>query len=48
VHAVIVEGVPACSLGTLAIAGEIGLAHTFIDEIVLAGDVMHIERGLAD
>jgi hypothetical protein len=48
VHAVIVEGVPACSLDTLAIAGEIGLAHTFIDEIVLAGDVMHIECGLAD
>jgi hypothetical protein len=32
----------------LAVTGEICLAHSLIDEIVLAGDVMHIECGLAD
>ena len=44
----IVEGVPARTLGAFAVAREIGLAHAFIDEVVFARHVMHIERGLTD
>jgi hypothetical protein len=44
-HTAVIEGIPALALGELAIAVEIGLAGAFVDDIVLAWNVMHIELG---
>jgi hypothetical protein len=45
-NAVVVEAIPALTFGALAVAVEIGLALSLIDEVVLAGHVMHVELGL--
>ena len=34
-----------CALGALAVAFEIGLALVLVDEVVLAGHVVHVEAG---
>ncbi len=47
VHAVGVERVPAGALGAAAVALAVEL-DLFVEEIVLAGHVMHVELGLRD
>ena len=47
VHAVGVEAVPAGALGAAAIALAVEL-HVIIEDVVLAGHVMHVEAGLGD
>src|SRR6478752_2730704 len=46
VNAVIVEAVPTRALGALAVTGEIGLAQALVDDVMLTGNVVHIELGL--
>src|SRR6476659_10984812 len=48
VNAVIVEAVPTRALGALTVTGEIGLAQALVDDVMLAGNVVHIELGLTD
>ena len=48
VHAGLIEAVPAGALGVLAVALEIGLAGPLIDDIVLTGNVVHLQTGAAD
>src|SRR5262249_14422535 len=48
VDAMVVEAVPTLPLGSFAVAVEISLAHTLIHEVVLAGNVVNVELGLAD
>ena len=48
VHAALIEAVPAGALGVLAVALEIGLAGPLIDDVVLAGNVVHLQTGAAD
>src|SRR5271170_3535549 len=48
VNAVIIEGIPACALRALAVAIEIGLAPVFIDDVVLTGNPMRLQAGLAE
>src|SRR4029077_12668846 len=48
VHAVVVETVPALSLGSFTVAVEIGLAEALVDDVVLARNVVDIELGLTD
>src|ERR1700761_8539081 len=47
VNAVSVEGIIACALGAAAIAVAIEL-DVFVEEIVLARYIMHVEFGLRD
>ena len=47
VHAVGVEAVPAGALGAASVAVEVKLLVR-IEEVVLAGDVMHVEPRLRD
>ena len=46
VHAAGVEGIPAGALGAAAVALAIEL-DLLVDEVVLAGHVMHVELGSA-
>ena len=48
VHAVIVEAVPARAFRSLAVTVEIGLAARFIDDVVLAGNVVDLQPGFAE
>ena len=43
VDAVLVEAVPAAALGVLAVAFEIGFASALIDDVVLAGHIVHVD-----
>ena len=45
---VLVEGIPACALGVLAVALEIGFERHFVEVIVLARHVVHVEAHAAD
>ena len=47
VSAARIEGIPAVALGALAVAIEIELAIV-VENVVLAGHIMHVEPGLAD
>src|ERR1700719_787160 len=46
--AIVVERIPAGALGVLAVALEVGLARRFVDEVVFARHVVHVEPGGAD
>ena len=46
-HAAGVEAVPAVALGAAAVALAVELG-VLVDDVVLAGDVMHVELGLRD
>src|SRR5215471_16367402 len=48
VHAAVVEGIPTFALRELAVAVEIGLAGTFVDDVVLTWHIMNIESGVRD
>jgi hypothetical protein len=47
-YAVVVEAVPALTLGAFAVAFEIELAQALVDEVVLARNVVHVEARLSD
>src|SRR5262249_59705022 len=47
-YAVVVEAVPALTLGAFAVAVEIGLSQALVDEVVLAGNVVHVEVCFTD
>ena len=48
VHAVGIEAVPAGALGAASVAVAIELALVFVEQVVLAGHVVHVEAGLRD
>src|SRR4029077_12243286 len=48
VYAVLVEAVPAAPLGVLAVALEVSLARALIDDVVLAGHIVHVKTRAAD
>src|SRR5262249_53882793 len=47
-YAVVVEAVPALTLGAFAVAVEIGLSQALVDEVVLAWNIVHVEVCFAD
>src|SRR5271170_3072411 len=47
-NAVLIEGIPTRTLGVFTVALEIGLERNFIQVVVLARHVVHVETGAAN